>query len=426
MKSLLTFLIILSLTLPAAAKDKLVIISPHWEGIRTEFTREFKNWYKNETDAEVEVTWLDQGGTSEDLRFIKSEFARTPNGIGVDLFYGGGIDPYLELAAKDLLEQFRVPEKILKKIPATLNGIPLYDLHYKWYGTSLAGFGILCNRKLIKKLKLQKVQDWISLTHPAFTGWVGSGDPRHSGSVHMAYEIILQAYGWKKGWEIILQIGGNVNTFPKSAAQTIKDLSTGEAACGFAIDTYAYSAIEEVGEENLEFIMPAKATVINPDSIAILKGAPNRRAAEGFIRFSLGERAQKIWMFRAGAPGGPKDFSLNKMSILPEIYKDARGKSIIRYNPFQGQKGLRYDFDKGTKRWGILNDLIGAFIIDTHSDLTTAWKSAARSKAKKGKFLAFPISENQAMQWAEKWDNSVFRNKKINEWLAMAKKKYKH
>ena len=33
----------------AAAQDKLVIISPHWEGIETEFDTGFKTWYTKET-----------------------------------------------------------------------------------------------------------------------------------------------------------------------------------------------------------------------------------------------------------------------------------------------------------------------------------------------------------------------------------------
>jgi len=34
-----------TLPAPKAVENKLIIISPHWEGIRQEFTRAFQRWY---------------------------------------------------------------------------------------------------------------------------------------------------------------------------------------------------------------------------------------------------------------------------------------------------------------------------------------------------------------------------------------------
>ncbi|MEW5945727.1 MAG: extracellular solute-binding protein [bacterium] len=407
------------------APRELVVVSPHWEGIKSEFTREFKSWYRNKTGETVSLTWLDQGGTSDVLKFIKSRFAENPDGIGIDLFWGGGIDPYVELARKGLLARYAVPDSILKNVPAALNGVPLYDPDRRWYGSSLAGFGVLYNRKLIKMLALPPVREWEDLAAPSLAGWVGSGDPRHSGSVHIIYEIILQSYGWEKGWGVILRMGGNVNTFPQSSGQTGKDLAAGEIAYGVCIDTYAYSAIQEAGEENLGFVLPAGATAITPDPIAILKGAPNAEPARAFVRFILLPKAQKIWMYKAGVRGGPAKFPLNKMSILPGLYGDLAGKSYIGVNPFtHGEKVFRYDFEKGTARWGVLNDLIGAFVIDTHDELAAAWKRASKSTRKTAEFARFPVSEEQAGRLAPRWQDPVLRNRKINEWLRTAKKKY--
>lgn len=410
------------------AADKLVIISPHWEGIRTEFTRGFKEWYKKAGKGDVEITWLDQGGTSDDLRFIQSGFERSPSGIGVDLFYGGGMDPYAELAGAGLLVPFKLPDAVLKKIPAELNGIPLYDRQYRWYGTSLAGFGILYNKKLLKMYGLKEPKKWDDLADPKLMDLVGSSDPRHSGSIHMMYEIILQAYGWERGWEILLKMGANVRTFPKSSSQTGKDLAVGEIAAGLSIDTYAYTAIEETGADRLGFVLPRKATVITPDPIAILKGAPNPKAAQEFIRFVLSPQGQRLWLYKKGAPGGPKEFSLNKMSVLPELYKDFRKKSNVTVNPYEMKAGFRYDTKKGAARWNLLNDMVGALIIDTHDDLSAAWKKL--SKGKNGKKLAavfrVPITESAAMKLAsETWGDEVSRNKTINSWISDARKRYK-
>jgi ABC-type Fe3+ transport system substrate-binding protein len=412
----------------ADAAEKLVIISPHWEGIRTEFARGFNEWRKKSGKSEVEITWLDQGGTSDDLRYIRSGFERTPGGIGVDLFYGGGLDPYTELTGAGLLAKFEIPDKVLTRIPKELNGVPLYDANHHWCGAALSGFGILYNKKLIKMYGLKTPRGWEDLADPALFGLVGSGDPRHSGSVHMMYEIILQALGWDRGWTILMEMGANVRNFPKSSSQTNKDLAVGEIAVGLSIDTYAFTAIEETGEDRLGFVMPKKASVITPDPIALLKGAPNPAAAQDFILFVLSNEGQKIWLYKKGTPGGPKEFSLNKMAIVPDIYRDKnlRKKTNVSVNPFDMKGGFRYDAVKGAARWNLLNDMVGAFIIDTHDDLTAAWKKLSKSKNKKKIAAIFkaPISEPAAMKLVStKWIDEVFRNETINSWIASARKR---
>ncbi|MFH1537428.1 MAG: extracellular solute-binding protein [bacterium] len=426
---LLSFLLLFFLRgLQALAAEPLVIISPHWEGIREEFTRDFKAWYKQRTGRDVEITWMDQGGASNCLRFVKSEFARSPEGIGIDLFYGGGVSPYNDLASRRLLFPYRVPEKILEKMPPDINGLPLYDPYHRWYGTSLSGFGILYNKRILKMLDFPMVEDWEGLTDPAIANWVGSADPRDSSSIHTIYDIVLQAYGWKKGWAVIIKMGANINGFVRSSAQIGKDLAAGETAYGLCIDTYAYSAIADASEDNLGFVFPRQVTAITPDPIAILKGAPNMDRAKAFIRYSLSPRAQRIWMYRAGVPGGPEKFSLHKMSILPEVYETERleEKTFVRVNPFAAKKGLVYDFEKSTARWGVLNDLMGAFVIDTHNDLVGAWKNAAGDEKVLAEIGKMPVTEEKAMDYAKKWDNPEFRNEKISEWLKAARKKYKN
>lgn len=418
-------LLLALVAVPAGAAEKITIISPHWEGIREEFTRDFKAWYKSTEKKDVEIIWIDQGGASNCLQFIKSEFARSPKGIDIDLFYGGGISPFVELAGDGLLTPYKAPPDVLKRIPAKLKGVPLYDEKYQWYGASLAGFGILYNKRLQKMLKLPPVREWADLANPALAGWVGAGDPRHSGSMHAIYEIILQAYGWDKGWRIIRGIGANANAFTRSSGQAPKDLAAGETAFAMLIDTYAYSAIEEAGEKNLGFVFPSKVTAITPDPIAMLKGAPNPAAARAFIRYTLSPRAQRIWMYRAGVKGGPKKFSLNKMSVLPEVYKGVKGKTVIETNPFKDTRGFSYDFKKDSARWSVLNDLIGAFVIDTHADLAKAWKRVAKRKNPAAALGAFPVSEKETMSLAAKWDNAEFRNAKIASWLKTAGEKYK-
>ena len=60
--------------LPAYAKDTLVILSPHRKSIQDEYVPAFVEYYKAKFKTDVQVDWLDQGGTSDDVRFIRAKF----------------------------------------------------------------------------------------------------------------------------------------------------------------------------------------------------------------------------------------------------------------------------------------------------------------------------------------------------------------
>src|SRR4030095_6694934 len=53
------------------------------------------------------------------------------------------------------------------------------------------------------------------------------------------------------------------------------------------IDFYAWAQVNEAGADKIGFVMPDNLTVINPDGIAILKGAPNPSVAEAFGSFVI-------------------------------------------------------------------------------------------------------------------------------------------
>ena len=48
-------------------QDKLVIISPHWEGIEQEFNRGFESWYKEQTGRTIKMDWWANGSCDQVL-----------------------------------------------------------------------------------------------------------------------------------------------------------------------------------------------------------------------------------------------------------------------------------------------------------------------------------------------------------------------
>jgi ABC-type Fe3+ transport system substrate-binding protein len=410
------------------AADRLVLMSPHPDEIQNEFENGFRKYYFNTTGEEVNLEWLDVGGgTGTIMRYIGSEFRRTPDGIGIDVFFGGGLDPYTELAEQGLTLPHRLPEELLERLPAKIGGVPLYDPQFRWYGATLAGFGIVYNKRVLELLGLPVPENWADLGNPDLFSWVGSGDPRSSGSVHMAYELILQAYGWDKGWEVITTIGANVRNFASGGAQAPKDVAVGEVAYGLSIDFYAWAQIERVGKEYVGFSMPDNLTIVNPDGMAILKGAPNLKVAQHFVEFVMSDAGQKLWFLKKGALGGPTVDQLNRFTVLPDLYDLHSHEAAVTLNPFLWTSDLVYDAQKGSARWSVLNDLIGVLVIDSHSQLQSAWKRSfedGTSETEIARLSAMPVSEKECLQLAARWRDAELRSRTLAAWTDFARRKY--
>jgi spermidine/putrescine-binding protein len=195
-----------------------------------------------------------------------------------------------------------------------------------------------------------------------------------------------------------------------------------------AIDFYAWAQVDEAGADKVDFVMPANLTVINPDCVGILKGAPNREVAEAFIRFVMSAAGQKLWLFSKGTADGPQKFQLNRFSVLPSLYELAPQSTAVRLNPFSWQSDFEFDAKRSAERWSIVNDLVGTLVIDQKELLKRAWRAALAdglTEQEWQRLTAMPVSEKEALELAKtKWQDPAFRNQKLNEWVQFARAKY--
>jgi ABC-type Fe3+ transport system substrate-binding protein len=412
-----------------AQPAKVVIITPHLDAIRNEFGRGFNAWHEKKFGARAEVDWREVGGTSDALRFVQSEFAKKPSGIGIDCFFGGGQEPFLLLADKKLLDAYTPPPEILDGIPQSINGVEVYDPNHTRYGAALSSFGILQNLRIQALTGLPLARRWEDLAQPQLLGWVGLGDPRNSGTMTVMFEAFLEFYGWETGWAKLAQIGGNARKFDRVSSSTAKDVTLGETAYAFAIDFYAFSQVAAAGRTNLVFALPQDFTPVSPDGIAILKGAPNLKTAQRFLDFVLSEEGQKLWFLPKGHPEGPQQSSIERMSVRPDFYKRYHGISNIEFSPFDLKQSFRYNAELSRKRREVVAALVGALLVDTQEELIAAWKSIIRRNlqaedlAELGKM---PLSADEALQLAAgDWKKPEIRNRKKIEWQTWAQEKYK-
>jgi spermidine/putrescine-binding protein len=254
----------------------------------------------------------------------------------------------------------------------------------------------------------------------------------------MCYEVILQGYGWQRGWMVSTLMGANVKSFPASSSAIPRAVGAGDLAFGLAIDFYAWSEVSARGADKIGYVMPEGLTVVNPDSIAILKGAPHLELAKRFVSFVMSKQGQKLWMLPKGDPEGPKNNLLGRMCVIPELYDELQGRTVVPFNPFKMKTSLQYNATKGSIRYTILNDLIRALIIDSHEDLVAAWSTiistnetltragitSQRINEAINRLCEVPVTEAKIEQLSANWSNPQFRNRYINEWHAFAKQKY--
>lgn len=413
----------------ASAKDKLVILSPHRKSVQEEFIPVFKEYYKNNFKTEVQVEWLDQGGTSDDIRFLRSKFDQKTQTSGIDIFWGGGASTFVELNLDKLLDKYELPADLKKDIPQNVGGATMYDESHTWYATALSSFGIFYNKKILKFEGIKEPSHWQDLADPAYIENISLADPRRSGTATMMNQIIIQSLGWEKGWELLTAIAGNASKFTHSSTDPIKAVVSGDVMASMAIDYYANAKIGDLGSDNLGFALPEGETVLDADPIAIIKGAPNRKVAERFVNFILSKDAQKILILPKGAKGGPQITSLGRMAVNKTAYEDLKDQKVSSANPFLIKNFLQFDIKKSGQTQRIFTDLLGAIHIDTHKNLKKAWKTLTKggiTTEEVKKISAMPIDEKQLLDLSTKWDDNVLRNKTINSWVEFSNNKFEN
>jgi len=396
-------------TSPRLADDRLVVLTPHNESIRREFGEAFAAHWKQTTGRTIYMDWRTPGGTSEIRMVLDAGFKAAEEtgreGIGVDLFFGGGEPDFAGQARKGRLVPLRVfethPELFTAggPIPETFTGERYFPPDHVWVGTCMSQFGICYNPEVLQRLKLPPPVSWRDLGDPRYAGTLALADPTKSGSVARAFELLVQGEilralagnpderraaldaGWAEGLRLVQRMAANSRYFTDSASKIPQDVGQGNAAAGMCIDFYGRSYAEELtsqsGTPRVVWIAPKAGTTLSADPIGVLKGAPHPQVAQVFVEFCLSPEAQALWFAKPGTPGGPRERALHRTPIRRDIYtaENLANSTMPGIRPYEDPGNFTYQRELTGASFNTLRQLVKAMCIDSHEEMKAAWQA---------------------------------------------------
>jgi iron(III) transport system substrate-binding protein len=389
---------------PPADAPILIIVSPHNEQIRGEFSRAFEAWHEKQFNAPVRVVWSTPGGTSEIRKLLVSEYTAAlehglPPGGNADLMWGGGSYEFGVLArpitatvngeekTTRILEKVDFSAQYLESVygDGEIAGDPLFNHEGYWFGTALSSFGIVYNRDLLHDLGLKEPREWEDLAVPGYRDAITLVNPGMSGSVTTAFEALLERRSWRVGWRVLRRMAANARAFAGSSTKGPLDVADGSAAAAVCIDFYGRyeaqrtrSAAIKSGAPSdtpgrIGYIDPPGETKIDPDPVGLLRGAPHPKLARRFIEFVLSEDGQALWQYPIAKIGpGPRWFELRRLPIRRSMYNDHFDMFVDKVDPWVIALPVQYP---NRAMRAFIAPLFQAMALDQPKELRRAWNA---------------------------------------------------
>ncbi|MDK2383488.1 MAG: ABC transporter substrate-binding protein [Candidatus Korarchaeota archaeon] len=342
-----------------------------------------------------------------------------------DVAWGGGPALFNELIRQGLLAPITDPDalKEIESLPDKIGGSEIK--HYEngklmWVAAAISSFGFSVNEPLLKKYGLPEPKSWKDLASPEMAKIlpkpaISYARALTSTSHTRIYQIILQKYGWDKGWEILARMAANGRPYGGSV-EALTAVETGETPIGIMIDFYGYGA--QIEFPGLKYILPYNESIVNGDPIALLKTSKHSDAAQAFIKWVISVEGQKIWLHK----------KINRMPVRADVFNTPEGKErpdLKRaYEQTVNNIGIPFDEKLATEILFSLKYYFDSVYCDPHDQLVRTWaklvKAYKAGKLTEEQFKKFSRELGRPLTWTEDGKQVSFTleyAKQINEKL---------
>lgn len=350
----LFFWLLAGLSAPALGKEVVIV---------TSFPKELFETYKKAFEAKnpgINVV-INNKQTNAGVTYLRETKARPE----ADIFWVSAPDAFQTLKNDGLLEKYVPPKEIMSKIPGKIGTFPVHDPDGYYLGFAISGYGLMWNKNYLQANKLAAPKEWTDLANPRYYGHLVISAPSRSGTTHLTVEVILQAYGWDKGWALLLNSGGNMGAITERSFGVPEAVISGQYGIGVVIDFFGLSAI--ASGQPVEFVYPSLTSVV-PASVGIVRGAPNMDNAKAFVNYLLSEPGQMVLF-------SPE---IGRLPVVPDLY--AKGPKDYP-NPFkQKLGGVDFNDTLSSGRRDVVNSLYDHIITFRHNELRDAWGAIYRAE----------------------------------------------
>jgi ABC-type Fe3+ transport system substrate-binding protein len=331
--------------------------------IVTSFPKELFENYKKAFETrypDVKVV-INNKQTNAGVTYLRETRAKPE----ADIFWVSAPDAFQTLKKDGLLEKYAPPKETMAKIPSKVGNFPVHDADGTYFGFAISGYGLMWNKNYLQGHKLPQPKEWTDLANPKYHGHLVISAPSRSGTTHLTIETILQAYGWDKGWNLLLNAGGNMGAITERSFGVPEAVISGQYGIGVVIDFFGLSAI--ASGQPVDFVYPSLTSVV-PASVAIVKGAPNMENAKTFVNYLLSEPGQTLLF----SP------DIARLPVMPDLY----AKAPANYpNPFKTKMGgVDFNDQLSSGRRDIVNSLYDHIVTFRHRELKDAWASIYKAE----------------------------------------------
>jgi ABC-type Fe3+ transport system substrate-binding protein len=382
----------------------------HWtKKLGREWSMDVQGAFQNPRLAPTANPETDTPEMSARRAFLESNVS-----CGLDVFFGGGSYDYIRHAEAGRLVDSGImalhPEWFRDDvIPQSFTGEPYWDPRGLWVGDVLSSYGMIYNRDSYRRLGIaQEPRAWDDLQDPRLQGEIALCDPTKSSSIAKAFENVIQqhihrrwqtlvrttgrdpggleaqavAEGWVSGLQLLQRIGANARYFTDTSQKPPIDVVQGNSAVGMCIDFYGRGSFQATAQRvdgtsgRVGYFSPPDGTVLSPDPIAVLRGAPHPTVAKAFMEYALSMEGQKLWNFKVGVPGGTERYELRRLPVRRDFYTAdfEKFRSDPEVNPYAEANPLIYHGEWTGNLVGEMAFVVRVMCQDTHPELVAAWK----------------------------------------------------
>ena len=355
----------------AATKEVIIV---------TSFPKELFENYKKAFEAKhpgVTVV-INVKQTNAGVTYLQETKARP----AADIFWVSAPDAFLTLKTDGILEKYSPPKEILARMPAKIGAFPISDPDGTYFGFAVSGYGLMWNKPYMQAHKLPEPRDWTDLADPRYHGHLVISAPSRSGTTHLTIEVILQAYGWERGWALLLNSGGNMGSITERSFGVPEAVNSGQYGVGVVIDFFGLSAI--ASGFPVDFVYPSLTSVV-PASVGIVKGGPNPENARAFVNYLLSDEGQMLLFSK----------EIGRLPVVPDLY----AKAPAGYpNPFKMKLGgVDFNNKLSSGRRSVVNSLFDHIITFRHAELKAAWAAIYRAEETIAKATGKDVTQAKAM-----------------------------